>query len=152
MESVILLVGTWACGIIVYLLTSFFISNDGKVQRWRQRRACEAFLDWAEYNSEGGPAEFSVIHKNTPFRVSVVFEEYNHHFYTYDIFINGERAGRYHVLHKCVSNSYYFESINKRNENEVISILLATHKAIKKEENRSKEPKDANTTNYSYFK
>lgn len=96
-----------------------------------------------------------VIHKNREFNVGIIKQEHSFRYTTYAIFINGDEAGVYHQVGDCCTKQFYFEKQNNREQYEVMEIVNACAKMIKKEINkRSKEVagKINSWNEYSYFK
>lgn len=146
------------CMIIVpsLLVWTFFFTvcaDDSKVQKRRLRKSIERILEYINDNTKDGcpPTELNIIYKNKKFAIGIIKNEVNYHYSTYRIFINGDEAGVYHVLHHMFLNSYYFETKNKRHESEVISILHAGNKVMKKM-NKPEKIKENGWDEYSYFK
>jgi hypothetical protein len=97
------------------------------------------------------PAQFDLVYKNKTFKIGTVVEKVNYQYTLYRIFINGEEAGNYHRLQHDFMNSYYYDSVNRRDGCEVRAIIHAASKAIKKL--KKMEPEKGPTTLYdSYFK
>lgn len=128
--NVLILIVTWQ-------LSYTFLNGDGKVQLARFRNACCYICDYIEENTKRGtpPISVEVIHKNKIFKVGILAERTNSKYYIYRIFINGEEAAKYHVLCHLCSASYEYEAENQRDRNEVESIIFATRKMLKKQEN-----------------
>lgn len=130
-----------------------FINSDSRFQKHRVFKSIVNIQEWIIHNTEMShpPCAFNIIYKNKKFAIGIIKDEVNYHYCTYRIFINGEEAGIYHVLHHMFLNSYYFESVNRRYESEVVSILHAGNKVLKSMERSKKEKKDSWDA-YSYFK
>ena len=128
--NVLILIVTWQ-------LSYTFLNGDGKVQTARFRNACCYICDYIEENTKRGmpPISVEVIHKNKIFQVGILAERTNSKYYIYRIFINGEEAAKYHVLTHLCSASHEYEVVNQRDRNEVESIIYATRKMLKKQEN-----------------
>lgn len=138
------------------LVWTFFFTvcaDDSKVQKRRLRKSIERILDYISANTKESspPTELNIIHKNKKFAIGIIKNEVNYHYSTYRIFINGDEAGVYHRLQHMFVSSYYFEPVNKRHKDEVVSILHAGNKVIKKMQKPKKEKKDG-YSEYSYFK
>ena len=133
--NVLILIVTWQ---LVYT----FITSDGKVQKARFRNACCYICDYIEENTKKGhpPIEVEVIHKNKVFKVGILAERTNSKYYIYRIFINGEEAAKYHVLTHLCSASHEYQVENGRERSEVESIIYATRKMLKKQENPKPVP------------
>ena len=140
-------------GILVWHIFFIFFMSDGRYQKYRVRKSLENIHRY-QLDHKGDktvPPEVSVTFKNRNFKVGVIKTDSNRQYSTYRIFINGEEAGVYHRLEHCVLSSYYFEEQNHRMSHEVVGILHAASKKIKREERTTTE-KPMKSDDYSYFK
>ena len=128
--NVLILIVTWQ-------LSFTFLNSNGRCQQARFRNACGYICDYIEKNTKRGqpPIAVEIIHKNKIFNVGILMERTNSKYYIYRIFINGEEAAKYHVLCHMCSTSHEYEVENQRDRNEVESIIFATRKMLKKQEN-----------------
>lgn len=142
-------------GVQVLIWWSFFtfVNDNSRFQKHRLYTFIKNIHDWIRSNTKEGqpPCAFDIIYKNKKFAIGIIKDEVNYHYCTYHIFINGEEAGIYHILHHMFLNSYYFETLNKRYKSEVVSILHAGNIVLKCMEKPKKEKKDSWKEN-SYFK
>lgn len=137
--------------VFLWVIMLSFIPDDCKFQQNRLRKALVNLHKHITDITDGAtPAQYTVTYKNKKFDIGIIKESFNTHYYTYRIFINGEEAGVYHILSKLFFNSYYFEEVNRRHSSEVISIIHAGNKALKKTEKKLKVKTDG-WTEYSYF-
>jgi hypothetical protein len=95
--------------------------------------------------------EVKVICKNKEFMIGIHRKEHNFRYTTYELFINGDEAGTFHILGDCCHERYYFETKNHRDKAEVMLILRAGAKEVKKL-NKATVEKKASWNEYSYFK
>lgn len=140
--------------IILWHVILICFADESKVQKYRFRKALERILDHLlAAQSEGGIRfpELNIIHKNRKFAIGIIFKEVNNRYSTYSIFINGEEAAIFHRLKHLGSSSYYLEEANKRHKGEVISIIFAANRDIKRL-NKPKKEKTDGYSEYSYFK
>jgi hypothetical protein len=140
------------CTLLTHLLLSF-LSEDFRIQKYSFRKALDRILSDLKAQAEKGTKhpELSIIHKNREFAIRIALKEVNSHYSTYTIFINGEEAAVYHKLRHCWLCSYFLEEINKRHKMEIISIVRAGARVLRKRD----KPKKENTNSYSeysYFK
>ena len=137
------------------LWTIFFTmcTDDSKLQKYRVRCSIENIHEYIICNTKAGsaPCALNIIYKNKKFEIGIIETVVNYHYRTYRIFINGDEAAVYHQLRHLWACSYYFEEINKRHKDEVISILHAGNKVLKKMSKQKEEKKDG-WSEYSYFK
>ena len=138
------------------IVLTFFLtvcSDDSKLQKYRLRCSIENIYNYIISNTKAGQCrcELNIIHKNKKFGIGIIENEVNDHYKTYTIFINGDDAAIYHQLTHFWGCSYYYQAVNKRHKDEVISILHAGNKVIKKLQ-KSKEEKKDGWSEYSYFK
>ena len=139
-------------GILVWHIFFIFFMSDGRYQKYRVRKSLENIYKY-QLDHKGDrtvPPEVCVTFKNRNFKVGIVKTDSNRQYSTYRIFINGDEAGIYHRLEHFVLSSYYFEEQNHRLSHEVVAILHAASKKIKREERTTTEKPI--TSDYSYFK
>jgi hypothetical protein len=137
---------------LIWHLFAIFVYEDSRYQKYRFRKALDRILSELASQVEGGTRHpvLNIIHKNKQFAIGVIHKKVNNQYETYTIFINGEEAGVYHRLqHDCLS-SYHLEAKNHRHKDEVLSIIRAGNKMLKKQAKPKKEKKDG-YTEYSYF-
>lgn len=139
--------------VLVWHFFFLFCAEDSRYQKHRLRKAIEYINSYIISNTLDGhiPIEFNIIHKNKKFSIGIIVKEINNHYYTYDIYINGDQAATYHRLKHLTCNSYYFEEVNRRHKGEVISIIFAANKVLKQQAKPKKEKTDG-YSEYSYFK
>lgn len=139
--------------LFVWVLFFTLVVDDSKLQKYRVRCSIENIYKWIMSETKDGspPCAFNIIHKNKKFSIGIIKNEVNYHYCTYRIFINGDEAAVYHQLKHLWCSNYYFEEINKRHKDEVVSILHAGNKVLKKM-NKPKKVKNNGWDEYSYFK
>ena len=134
-------------------MVGLFIDSDSKYQKWKLRKSLDRIyerLTWSRQDGIKYP-EVSFTYKNRNFNVSIHKKDLTSCYCTYTIYINGDEAGCYHKLKHLFLNSYYFEPLNKRDKLEVIKIMHACNKVVKKK-NKAIQEKPMSHTEYSYFK
>jgi hypothetical protein len=95
------------------------------------------------------------VYKNRNFRVGIYKKEHNYRYSTYEIFINDDGAGIFHTIGDCCTIQSYFEKQNNREQYEVMEIINACAKKIRKEnKKRTKEVAEnvSSWNEFSYFK
>ena len=139
--------------IILWHIVLICFADESRVQKFRFRKAVERIIDHntSMISADNRFPELNIIHKNREFAIGIIFKEVNNRYSTYAIFINGEEAAIFHRLKHLGSSSYYLEEVNKRHKGEVISIIMAGNRAIKKM-NKPKKEKTDGYSEYSYFK
>jgi hypothetical protein len=139
--------------VLIWWVFFTFVNDNSRFQKHRLFTSITNIQEWIIRNTKAGhpPCAFSIVYKNKTFAIGIIKDEVNYHYCTYRIFINGEEAGIYHILHHMFLNSYYFEPLNKRHESEVVSILHAGSKVLKKM-NKSAKDKTDSWDEHSYFK
>ena len=145
-------------GFIVLMVSIFMwhiillcLADESKVQKYRFRKALERILAHLQTVHPKYAPELDIIHKNRKFAIGIIFKEVNNRYSTYSIFINGEGAAIFHRLEHLGYSSYYLEEANKRHKGEVISIIFAANRDIKRL-NKPKKEKTDGYSEYSYFK
>ena len=139
-------------GILAWHFFFIFCMQDGRVQKIRVRKSLNRIYEYTFSKKEPGHVqpEVEVTYKNKTFKVGIIKNEVNYCYTKYDIFINGDLAGHYHKLTHSVLCSYYFQEANHRDESEVIAIVHAAARSVKKlEKDTTEKPVKLN---YSYFK
>ena len=137
---------------IFYQIALSIFSEKSKVQKYRFRKALDRILFDLTAKSEEGAKypELSIIHKNRKFSIAATYEEINNRYGIYTVFINGQEAALYHRFKHDLLSSYYLEEVNKRHMREVISIVLAGDKVLRKLAKPVKEKRNG-YSEYSYF-
>ena len=130
-------------------------SEDSKYQKRRLKKSIERIykriVSLNEYSHDGVRFhEVKVIYRNREFMVGLHKEEPNNRYTTYELFINGEAAGKLHIVGDCCTSAYYFEVLNKRDKCEVMSIIHACAKEVNKLEKSTTEKK-VSWNEHSYF-
>ena len=133
-----------------------FVDEDSKYQLNRFRKAIERIYKYIVYMNEyfhDGIKfhEVKVICKNKEFLVGIHKKEHSNRYAIYELFINGDEAGTFHILGDCCTTRYYFETENNRYKAEVMAIVQAGAKEVKKL-TRATSEKKASWNEYSYFK
>ena len=134
-----------------------FVDDSSKHQKKKLCKSIErilANLNLKQQEGEKYPT-FDFIYKRRNFKIGVYKQEHNYRYTTYHIYINGDDAGIYHRIGDCCTNEYYFETQNHREKLEVIEIVNAAAKQLKREmKKNSRAVSDTLTScnNYSYFK
>ena len=144
------------CAILFLHYLYLFVDDDSKFKKNRFRKSIEhvykQIVHMNEYTHDGVKFhEVKVIHKNKEFAIGIYKKEHNYRYTTYDIFINGDEAGTFHILGDCCRSYYYFETQNNRYKSEVMDIVRAGAKEIKKQAKATTE-KTGSWNEYSYFK
>ena len=83
--------------------------------------------------------------------VGIYKKERSNRYTTYELFINGDEAGTFHILGDCCHTRYYFETENNRYRAEVMQIIHAGAKEVKKLTKAVTE-KSSSWNEFSYFK
>jgi hypothetical protein len=130
---------------VAWQLMWFFCYDEGRVQKWRLRNSVENIRMYIRNNIvQGGlPPALTITYRNKTFEIGILEEEVNYYYKYYHIFINGDDAAKFHCLKHCFLNSYHLETLNGRWDHEVIEILHAGNKRLKrleKEVNKNKVP------------
>lgn len=145
----------WAAtSFITWQLLYFFVYDCGRIQRWRLRRALDNIVSFIKDNTAAGrpPIELTFCYKNKKFGVGVLEKEIEYSVYkTYEIFINGDAAAKLHCLEHLFSNSYRMVTVNNRHEDEIIKIIHACNKYLKKLEKELNKDKVPEWKANSYF-
>ena len=141
---------------LIWHLFGFFVFDESKYQKYRFRKALDQIHEYIMNNTQANhpPIELNIIYKNKKFAVGIIKTEVSNYYSTYQIFINGDEAGRYHKMKKsylCSGYHYSFEEVNKRHRQEVTAIIYAANRLLKQRDKPKKEKKNG-YTEYSYFK
>ena len=141
---------------VSWQLMWFFCLEEGRVQRWRLRRALDNIAAYLEKEKEAKdtvvPQELTFYFKNKKFSIGLFKRDVEYLVYkTYDIYINGDEAARLHCLQHTFLNSYRMKTANNRHEDEIIKIILAGNKSLKKLQKETTEKKIPSWKENSYF-
>lgn len=146
-------IGFGSC-FVAWAVMHFFFMSDGGVQRWRLRNALDNIVRYIQNNTADGhpPCEVTFYYKNKKFSVGVLKNDVEHLVYkNYDIYINGDDAGKLHCLQYLFHYNYLFKPVNNRSEDEIIKIIQACNKHIKKLEEEYTEKEIPEWRTRSYF-
>lgn len=135
---------------VVWSLAAYYFSDSSPRQQKRLQDSLELIYAHLKKKDTVVPASYVVTYKNKTFEVGVLETEVNRYI-TYRIFINGEEAGCFHILRHIYKNTYYFEPINRRHEDEVRAIIRAAAKQLR-EQIKANKTKTNYYSEYSYFK
>jgi hypothetical protein len=128
--------------------------SEGRVQRCRLRNAMDNIVTYIQNNTADGhpPCEVTFFFKNKRFSVGIFKNDVEHLVYkSYDIYINGDDAGKLHCLQHLCHYSYLFKPVNNRSEDEIIKIIHACNKYVKKLEKEYTEKNIPEWKTRSYF-
>jgi hypothetical protein len=150
------------CCFIIFVAVMFFhyiflfVDEDSRFKKNRFRKSVEhvykRIVHMNEYTHDGVKFhDVKVIYKNREFAIGIFKKEHSNRYTTYEIFINGDEAGTFHILGDCCSHSYYFETQNNRYKSEVMDIVHAGAKEVKKLAKATTE-KTGGWNEHSYFK
>ena len=130
-----------------------FVDSNSRYQKKKFKRSLEHIFDHLASMTKAGDRypTLKVIYKNREFNIGLYKKEHNYYYTTYEIFINGNEAGVYHQVGDCCTKQYCFEKQNKREQYEVMEIINAGAKEVKKLTKATAEKKDS-WNEYSYFK
>ncbi len=141
--------------IIMWHFLLIFVTDSSRYQNYRLRCALDHIYTFGvnkkEETSSVIAPETEVTYRNKNFTVGIIKSEVNYHYTTYRIFINGDEAGMYHKLKHDFMHSYYFEPVNRRHKDEVVSIVHAANRKIRRQ-NKITAEKPPRYDDYSYFK
>lgn len=145
-----------AVSFITWMVMWFFFADEGRVQRCRLRRALDNIADYLEKEKEAKdgviPQELTFYFKNKKFSIGLFKKDVEYLVYkTYDIYINGDEAARLHCLQHTFLNSYRMKTVNNRHEDEIIKIILAGNKYLKKLKKETTEKQIPFWKENSYF-
>jgi hypothetical protein len=145
------------CAILFLHYLFLFVDEDSRYQKKKFKKSLERIFDYLASMTKAGDRYpiIKVIYKNKEFAIGIYKKEHNYRYTTYDIFINGDEAGTFHILGDCCKKYYYFETMNNRYKHEVMDIVRAGAKEInKRDKERNKAvARETNSWNeYSYFK
>lgn len=144
------------CAILFLHYLYLFVDEDSKFKKNRFRKSIEQvykhIVHMNEYTHDGVKFhEVKVIYKNKEFAIGIYKKEHSLRYTTYEIFINGDEAGTFHILGDCCKKYYYFETEHNRYKHEVMDIVSAGAKEVKKLTKATTEKTDG-WNEYSYFK
>lgn len=147
------------CGLIWifwFHVIHLFVSDDSRYQKYRVRKSIDRIYKYIVFQNKAYKdglkfSEVKVIYKNREFNVGIHVHKYNSHYSYYTIYINGDEAANYHMLSHLFGTYYDYEVLNKKPKHEVISIVRAAAKEVKKIEKSTKE-KPISEHDFSYFK
>lgn len=139
--------------ITTWQLMWFFFIDDGRVQKWRLRNAIDNIRFYIKEHTEEGciPIAVSVPYRKKEFSIGILKTEVNYRYSFFQIFINGEEVAKYHCLKHTFLNSYLFETLNGRWSGEVVAILHACNKHLKKLDKAANKDKIPAWKEKSYF-
>ena len=139
--------------ILVLHFIYWFLDDNSKYQKHKLRSSLEQIFKYiASITKEGDRyPEVKVIYKNKEFAIGIYKKEHNFRYTTYEIFINGDKAGMFHIVGDYCCHYHYFETDNNRYKFEVMAIIHAGAKEVKKL-NKSVTEKKGSWNEYSYFK
>jgi hypothetical protein len=141
------------CAILFLHYIFLFVDEDSKFKKNRFRKSIEEVYKHIATSTKNDVMfrTVDVIYKNKEFAIGIVKKEYSFRYTTYEIFINGDEAGTFHILGDCCKKYYYFETENNRYKHEVMDIVRAGAKEVKKL-NKATTEKTNSWNEYSYFK
>ena len=130
--------------------------EDSKYQQNRFRKSIERVYEYIVSLNESVHDgvkfhEVKVIYKNKEFMIGIHKKDHNNRYTTYALFINGDEAGTFHILGDCCCTRYYFETEHNRYKAEVMQIIHAGAKEVKKLTRPTTEKKNS-WNEHSYFK
>ena len=142
--------------IIFWHFIGLFVDSNSRYQKKKFRKSLNSVYEYIkklnEANHDGIKFhEVKVIYKNREFYIGIHKKEHNYRYTTYEIFINGDEAGVYHQIGDSCTSQYYFEKQNNRELCEVMEIIHAGAKEVKKPTKAVSEKKNS-WNEYSYFK
>lgn len=155
MESLKMLLLMFAIDFVVFQLVYFFYFNEGKIQKWRLRNSIDRIIEYCDSNTKDGSirAQVHFVYKGKVFDIGIFDKDINYHYKLFDIYVNGEHDAEYHCLRHSSLNSYKLHTYHNRDANEIIKLIHAAAKKVKKWEKELTEKKDnANLYSNSYFK
>ena len=117
-----------------------FVDHNSKFQKGKLKKSLESIYCHLKERNENA-------------HDGIRFHELKHsyHYTTYSIFINGDEAGQLHRIGDCCYNQYYFETQNHREQVEVMDIINAGAKEVKRLAKTTTEKKSS-WNEHSYFK
>lgn len=155
MESLKMLLLMFAVDFVAFQLVYFFYFNEGKVQKWRLRKSIDRIIDYCNSITKDGDirAQVHFVYKGKVFDVGIFDKDVNYHYKLFDIYVNGEHDAEYHCLRHSSLNSYQLYTYHNRDSNEVIKLIHAAAKSVKKLEKEITEKRnDVSCYTKSYFK
>ena len=140
----------------IFQLIYFFYFDVGRMQKWRLRNAIDNVSRYLENerveNDKLLRGEVSFYYRNRKFNLGIIEHRENNVYRIYEIFINGEDAAKYHCMqHECL-RTYYFEITSGRDASEVIKIIHAANRQVRKIEKEKADHKVPEWKANSYFK
>jgi hypothetical protein len=144
-----------AINLTIFQLMYFFYFDEGRVQKWRLRKSIDSIINYCSSITKAGDirAQVHFVYKGKVFDVGIFDKDVNYHYKLFDIYVNGEHDAEYHCLkHDCL-RSYKLCTHNNRSSTEVIKLIHAAAKKVKKLEKELTEKKDTTSLySNSYFK
>ena len=139
--------------ILFWHFIELFVDSNSRYQKKKFKKSLECVFDHLASMTKAGDRypTLKVTYKNREFNIGIYKKEHNYRYVTYEIFINGDEAGIYHQIGDCCTQQYYFEKQNNREQYEVMEIIHAGAKEVKKLNRATTEKKDS-WNEYSYFK
>lgn len=139
----------------IFQLIYFFYFDAGRMQKWRLRNAIDNVSRYLENerveNDKLLRGEVSFYYRNRKFNLGIIEHRENNVYRIYEIFINGEDVAKYHCMQHEYLRTYYFEKTSRRDPTEVIKIIHAANKHVKKIEKSTTEKKVPDWKADSYF-
>lgn len=136
-------------------LIYFFYFDEGRVQKWRLRKSIDSIIDYCSRITKEGDirAQVHFVYKSKVFDIGIFDKDINYYYKLFDIYVNGEHDAEYHCLKHTCLRSYQLCTHHNRSSSEVIKLIHAAAKYVKKLEKEITERKDAASLySNSYFK
>lgn len=144
-----------AVNLAIFQLMYFFYFDEGRMQKWRLRNSIDRIIGYCNSITKDGGirAQVHFVYKGKVFDVGIFDKDLNYCYKLFDIYVNGEHDAEYHCLkHDCL-RSYQLCTHNNRSSLEVIKLIHAAAKHVKKLEKEVTEKKDTTGLySNSYFK
>lgn len=144
-----------AVNFAIFQLMYFFYFDEGRMQKWRLRNSIDCIIGYCDSITKDGDirAQVHFVYKGKVFDVGIFDKDLNYCYKLFDIYVNGEHDAEYHCLkHDCL-RSYRLCTHNNRSSSEVIKLIHAAAKHVKKLEKEITERKDTTSLySNSYFK
>lgn len=149
-ETFLLFVGVT---FVTWQLMYFFCFEEGRVQRRRQYNAVKNIHKYGsdKIAEDSKRSTLAFNYKKKHFEIDIVEEKVNYHYKYYHIFINGAEAAKYHRLKHCFINSYELETLNRRWSSEVIELIHAGNKHLKRLNRELNKNSVPDWKEHSYF-
>lgn len=146
----------FAVDIAIFQLMYFFYFDTGRYQKRRLRNAVDHIGRYLDNecieNDKLLRGEVSFYYRNRKFNLGIIEHKENNVYKIYEIFINGEDVAKYHCMqHECL-RTYYFEITSGRDASEVIKIIHAANRQVRKIEKENAYHKVPEWKANSYFK